>query len=267
MAEVPLQAMFVPSPFPEDVGCSGPASGVAVTPEVDGKVPRRDQLLRQPISSCRQDSPAWAPLQLPLVGDKPKQEPVSTSRGQPGFLSHWNCQSQQHQALEAEAVTPPLPGKACFLQVKNMRSAPSDNNKSHLLVTNITIFQPVCGPRGPGCGIQPLTLASSPCRAHPPLHHPHLPAMLPSRQGRPPRRQELSQSSNSWKNVKGSHKAVSHTPVTPVWQGHWLSPHLQLLQSPRLHTTFICKTTHGSRRAARTSQEAELGTALLDAFQ
>lgn len=44
-----------------------------------------------------------------------------------------------------------------------MRSAPSYNNKNHLLVTNMTGTQNVCLLQGLGCGLQPLSLASSPC--------------------------------------------------------------------------------------------------------
>lgn len=109
-AEVPLRAMFVPSLWA--VGCSGPTSGVAVTPEADKKAPRRAQLLYQPSSSSLGSSPAstgeWqtqtgAGLHLPKAA---------------WFPVHSEESSQKHPAREAEAAPPPLPGKACFLQVK-----------------------------------------------------------------------------------------------------------------------------------------------------
>lgn len=52
---------------------------------------------------------------------------------------------------------------------------------------------------------------------------------------------------NSWRIVKSSHKAVSHTPITPAQQGH---PLITNSKGPSLHTSLIFRTTRSSKHCS-----------------
>lgn len=94
---------------------------------------------------------------------------------------------------------------------------------------------------------QPLTLAFSPSRTV-------SPCMPTSSQGcweQAGRRAHLTSRAgvklNSWRIVKSSHKAVSHTPITPAQQGH---PLITNSRCPSLHTSLIFRTTCSSRHCS-----------------
>lgn len=149
-----------------------------------------------------------------------------------------------------------------FSPGENMRSAPSDNNQNHLFVINMTISLSLCILQGLGCGTNPSLWHPFPAELSPPPR-PSPPRDAVGRQGAclTGRRTHLTSQAgvklNSWRIVKSSHKAVSHTPITPAQQGHPLITNSKGLS---LHTSLIFSTTC-------TALEAKLRADHLDAFQ
>lgn len=139
-----------------------------------------------------------------------------------------------------------------FSPGENMRSAPSHDNQNHLLVINMTISLSICLPQGLGCGMNPSPWHRVPAELSPPACPPP-PRDAVGRQGArlAGKRAHLTSQAgvklNSWRIVKSSHKAVSHTPITPAQQGH---PLINNSRGPSLHTSLIFMTTCSSRHCS-----------------